>query len=37
VRWLDAADGRLHRAEIEPTPQKPVGLPSIRRRTGAHR
>jgi DNA-binding PadR family transcriptional regulator len=37
VRWLDAADGRLHRAALEPQPQSPVGLPSIRRRTGAHR
>jgi DNA-binding PadR family transcriptional regulator len=37
VRWLDAADGRLHRAELEPMPQAPVGLPNIRRRTGAHR
>ncbi len=37
VRWLDAADGRLHRAELEPTPESPVALPSIRRRTGAHR
>jgi DNA-binding PadR family transcriptional regulator len=37
VRWLDAADGRLHRAELEPAPQNPVALPSIRRRTGAHR
>ncbi len=37
VRWLDAADGRLHRAELEPTPENPVALPSIRRRTGAHR
>jgi DNA-binding PadR family transcriptional regulator len=37
VRWLDAADGRLHRAELEPVPPGPIGLPSIRRRTGAHR
>jgi DNA-binding PadR family transcriptional regulator len=37
VRWLDAADGRLHRAEFEPAPQNPVGLPSSRRRTGAQR
>jgi DNA-binding PadR family transcriptional regulator len=37
VRWLDAADGRLHRAELEPAPENPVALPSIRRRTGAHR
>jgi DNA-binding PadR family transcriptional regulator len=37
VRWLDAADGRLHRASVEPLPTSPVGLPSSRRRTGAHR
>ena len=37
VRWLDAADGRLHRAALEPAPEKPLALPSIRRRTGAHR
>jgi DNA-binding PadR family transcriptional regulator len=37
VRWLDAADGRLHRAAFEPAPENPVALPSIRRRTGAHR
>ena len=37
VRWLDAADGRLHRAAFETAPENPVALPSIRRRTGAHR
>jgi DNA-binding PadR family transcriptional regulator len=37
VRWLDAADGRLHRAAFETPPENPVALPSIRRRTGAHR
>jgi DNA-binding PadR family transcriptional regulator len=37
VRWLDAADGRLHRAALEPAPEDHVALPSIRRRTGAHR
>jgi len=37
VRWLDAADGRLRRASYEPAPEYPVALPSIRRRTGAHR
>ncbi|HEY5092722.1 MAG TPA: PadR family transcriptional regulator [Acidimicrobiales bacterium] len=37
VRWLDAADGRLHRAAFEPAPENNVALPSIRRRTGAHR
>jgi DNA-binding PadR family transcriptional regulator len=37
VRWLDAADGRLHRATFEPAPENTGALPSIRRRTGAHR
>jgi hypothetical protein len=37
VRWLDAADGRLRRASYEPVPENPIALPSIRRRTGAHR
>jgi DNA-binding PadR family transcriptional regulator len=37
VRWLDAADGRLRRAASETAPDGPVALPSIRRRTGAHR
>jgi DNA-binding PadR family transcriptional regulator len=37
VRWLDAADGRLHRATFETAPENPVALPSIRRRNGAHR
>jgi DNA-binding PadR family transcriptional regulator len=37
VRWLDSADGRLHRAELDSAPENPVALPSIRRRTGAHR
>jgi len=37
ARWLDSADGRLRRATYEPTPPNPVALPSIRRRTGAHR
>jgi DNA-binding PadR family transcriptional regulator len=37
VRWLDAADGRLHRATFDATPEVAVALPNIRRRTGAHR
>jgi DNA-binding PadR family transcriptional regulator len=37
ARWLDAADGRLRRATFETAPENPVALPSIRRRTGAHR
>src|SRR5579863_662858 len=37
ARWLDSADGRLRRATFEAAPENPVALPSIRRRTGAHR
>jgi DNA-binding PadR family transcriptional regulator len=37
VRWLDSADGRLHRATSEPAPESTGALPGIRRRTGAHR
>jgi|ERR1700722_5320780 len=37
VRWLDAADGRLHRATFDAAPEVAVALPNIRRRTGAHR
>jgi DNA-binding PadR family transcriptional regulator len=34
VRWLDAADGRLKRAELEPVPQRGAPLPKLRRRVG---
>ena len=37
MRWLDAADGRIRRATYESAPDNPVALPSIRRRTGAHK
>ena len=43
VRWLDAADGRLKRAEFEKSfpkadgAQSAPGLPKIRRRLGVHR
>jgi len=42
VRWLDAADGRLKRAEFEvqtaPAPATPApALPRMRRRVGVHR
>jgi DNA-binding PadR family transcriptional regulator len=40
VRWLDSADGRLRRATLEAdesTLDSNVVLPSIRKRTGAHR
>ncbi|HVA52282.1 MAG TPA: PadR family transcriptional regulator [Acidimicrobiales bacterium] len=37
VRWLDAADGRLHRAAFESTEDATVAPPRIARRIGAHR
>ncbi len=42
VRWLDAADGRLKRADFDastnPAPAAPASaLPRMRRRVGAHR
>jgi len=37
IRWLDAADGRLKRAAIEPPRPAPAGLPRLRRRVGVHR
>ena len=38
VQWLDAADGRLKRAALEPpTPAKAPATPQIRRRTGTRR
>jgi len=38
VQWLDAADGRLKRAALEPpTPAKASATPQIRRRTGTRR
>jgi DNA-binding PadR family transcriptional regulator len=37
VRWLDAADGRIKRAEFEPTGQAVTALPKLRRRVGEHR
>jgi len=40
IRWLDAADGRFHRAESEVVPDGApahVALPNIRRRIGAPR
>jgi DNA-binding PadR family transcriptional regulator len=32
VRWLDAADGRLKRAALEPPRPVPAGMPRLRRR-----
>jgi DNA-binding PadR family transcriptional regulator len=37
VRWLDAADGRLKRAAVEPPPAAPPAMPRLRRRVGVHR
>ena len=37
VRWLDAADGRLKRAAVEPPAQAPSALPRHRRRAGVTR
>jgi DNA-binding PadR family transcriptional regulator len=34
VRWLDAADGRLKRAALEPAPQRSASPPKLRRREG---
>ncbi len=32
IRWLDAADGRLKRASVEPVAEEPAAAPLIRRR-----
>jgi DNA-binding PadR family transcriptional regulator len=37
IRWLDAADGRLKRAAVEPPRSVPVGLPRLRRKVGVQR
>jgi DNA-binding PadR family transcriptional regulator len=37
VRWLDAADGRLKRAEFEPTRPVSPALPKLRRKVGEPR
>jgi DNA-binding PadR family transcriptional regulator len=39
IRWLDAADGRLRRASVEPAPAAPSSgpLPKMRRRVGGGR
>jgi DNA-binding PadR family transcriptional regulator len=37
IRWLDAADGRLKRAEFEPPRPVPSALPRLRRRVGVRR
>jgi DNA-binding PadR family transcriptional regulator len=37
IRWLDAADGRIKRAAIEPPQPVPAALPRLRRRVGIHR
>jgi DNA-binding PadR family transcriptional regulator len=37
IRWLDAADGRLKRAAIEPVPAPEFPMPKVRRRVGVRR
>jgi DNA-binding PadR family transcriptional regulator len=37
VRWLDAADGRLKRAAVDPPGPAPSSLPRLRRRVGVRR
>jgi DNA-binding PadR family transcriptional regulator len=37
VRWLDAADGRLKRAAVEPPGRAASSLPRLRRRVGVRR
>lgn len=37
IRWLDAADGRLKRAAVEPPGPVPASLPRLRRRIGVRR
>jgi DNA-binding PadR family transcriptional regulator len=37
VRWLDAADGRMKRAGVDPIGPAPAGLPRSRRSVGAKR
>jgi DNA-binding PadR family transcriptional regulator len=37
IRWLDAAEGRLKRASLEPPTQLSSPMPRLRRRVGVHR
>jgi len=37
IRWLDAADGRVKRAGVEPAQPAPAALPRLRRRVGVQR
>lgn len=37
IRWLDAADGRLKRAAVEPAAPAPALMPRLRRRVGVRR
>jgi DNA-binding PadR family transcriptional regulator len=37
IRWLDAADGRLKRAAVDPPQAVPATLPRLRRRVGVRR
>jgi DNA-binding PadR family transcriptional regulator len=37
IRWLDAADGRLRRTDLDPQPDSPTIAPLARRRVGVRR
>ena len=37
IRWLDAADGRLKRASVEPAAAAPTLLPNLRRKSGVRK
>ena len=37
IRWLDAADGRIKRADLDPPEQVSAPLPRLRRRVGVRR
>jgi hypothetical protein len=37
IRWLDAADGRLKRAAVDPPGRPASSLPRLRRRVGVRR
>jgi hypothetical protein len=37
IRWLDSADGRIRRAQLEPPATSAAGLPKSPRRVGVRR
>jgi DNA-binding PadR family transcriptional regulator len=37
IRWLDAAEGRIRRSQVEPTQARPASLPRLPRRVGVRR